>query len=112
MRIRDPFIWLASIPVVAVVAIFVALLLTGCASDWQAMNCPDGVDMSLVKWERTVTANAECRKLGMDENVMACAQCVMVGGVSTMCVIISKPDVEDRFLGHELRHAFGCSHEG
>jgi len=95
-----------------VVRLLVLAMLSGCASDWQAMNCHSGIDRSLIVWERTAHANAECRKLGMDEHVIACAQCSLtIGDNSSMCVIFSKPDVEDRFLGHELRHAFGCSHK-
>ena len=93
-------------------ALILAMLLSGCATDWQAMDCPHGIDVSLVKWERTQTANAECRNIGADADSLACIQCVMVGEASSMCVIFSKPDVEDRFLGHELRHAYGCTHRG
>ena len=112
MRFPNPVIWLASIPVVATVAIFVAVLLSGCATDWQAMDCPEVVDPVLVAWLRSQDAGQVCRLLGMPDGTIACTEVTRTWPQISNAKIYSKPDVEDRFLGHEFRHAYGCTHRG
>jgi len=102
--------WLLSFPFVALIAISIAVWLTGCGSDWQSMNCRPGIEVSLITWDRVSNANEKCREIGAVENAIACAQFVNVGDATTMGLIVSTEDVEDRILGHEFRHAYGCSH--
>ena len=90
----------------------IAVLLCGCALDWQAMDCPVDSGPVSVAWIRTPEANAVCRRMGMPEGTLACAVTERADGLVVRGTSYSTPDVENRFLGEEFKHTFGCTHKG
>lgn len=112
--------------------LMLALLVASCAN-WQEMECPESpfVQQATVTWVRVPDAKAECAKTGWDSTTFAeggCTQCrtfpvayIPTPGIPPISqvkpehrfctVIMQEPGkADDRIVGHEFKHVFGCRH--
>lgn len=103
--------------VVCVGALAISAGLFSCGeADWMGMDCPEGNDQiqtAMIQWERTTDPKAACRSQGVEtlDRGGACIRCVKGGGIMSCVMYAEQPGViADRILGHEVKHAFGCTH--
>jgi 3-deoxy-D-manno-octulosonate 8-phosphate phosphatase KdsC-like HAD superfamily phosphatase len=95
--------------------IAVTLLMVACGQDWMGMVCPEPptIKTTILTWEITPDPKVRCAELGANTLVRdgACITCSFSSETSVCTVYTTKPSqVEDRIIGHEVKHAFGCRH--
>ena len=85
------------------------LLLTGCAGNWTQMDCSNPRSVSPITWDVTADPYATCKALGV-ETLVRDGACVSVAGDKATIHAEAPAEIDDQFLGHEVKHAFGCKH--
>lgn len=94
---------------------FLALILAGC-STLIAMDCAPMIapKEANIVWTPTTDPQGDCAKLGATTFAEGgCIYCASHNGKKECHIVMLEPALaRDDVAGHELRHAFGCKHQG
>jgi hypothetical protein len=105
--------------VAILIVVMVVTLVVACGEsmqNWMAMDCSAAptVQTATITWQRTDDPAAVCRSLGVETMARngACISCTGPFSGQMFCTLhtVDPATIGDMFLGHETKHAFGCTH--
>lgn len=73
------------------------------------MDCSKTRQISTITWDVVSDPYTTCKELGVDTLVKGGA-CISVADDKATIHALAPGQINDEFLGHEIKHAFGCKH--